>query len=114
MRENEEHTVRYSNEELEAMAMRRRGDSRTDWAKLDALTEERLEAFIDYEEEGLPGWSALQIGTPGPKQQLTVRVDRDIIDRFMAQGHGYQTRMNAVLRSYVDDQKRRAKAAWGR
>ncbi|MBA3416794.1 MAG: BrnA antitoxin family protein [Chloroflexia bacterium] len=47
------------------------------------------------------GNSTLQAGIPGPKPQLTVRFDRDLIEWFKAQGAGYQTRMNAVLRSYV-------------
>ena len=37
-----------------------------------------------------------------PKKQLTVRFDADVIEWFRAQGKGYQTRMNAVLRKYVD------------
>lgn len=43
---------------------------------------------------------------PPPKDQLTVRFDRDIVAWFREQGRGYQTRMNAVLRAYVDAQKR--------
>ncbi len=35
-----------------------------------------------------------------PKKQLTVRLDADMVAWFKAQGKGYQTRMNAVLRSY--------------
>ena len=35
------------------------------------------------------------------KKQLTVRLDPDIVDWFRAQGKGYQTHMNAVLRAYV-------------
>lgn len=107
--ESSEHIVRYTAEELDEL-LRRDGD-RSDWARVDAMTEEELEASIDYEEEGEPDWSTLQVGIPGPKQQLTVRFDADIIAWFKAQGPGYQTRMNAVLRSYVEDQKRRAAAA---
>ena len=36
------------------------------------------------------------------KQQLTVRLDKEVIDYFKNQGKGYQTRMNAVLKAYVD------------
>ena len=36
-----------------------------------------------------------------PKQQLTVRLDADVVDFFKAKGKGYQTRMNEVLRTYV-------------
>ena len=45
-----EHMVSYTAEELEDM--RRQGETYTDWAKVDALTEEVLEASIDFEEEG--------------------------------------------------------------
>ncbi len=40
------------------------------------------------------------------KRQLTLRFDPDIIDFFKAQGRGYQTRMNEVLRVYVDAMKK--------
>jgi uncharacterized protein (DUF4415 family) len=36
------------------------------------------------------------------KQQLTVRLDADVVDFFKAKGKGYQTRMNEVLRTYVE------------
>lgn len=107
--QSDEHIVRYISEELEQM--RRRGESQSDWARVDAMTEEELEASIDYEEEGEPDWSTVQAGIPGPKQQLTMRFDADVIAWFKAQGSGYQTRMNAVLRSYVEHQKRRAAEA---
>jgi uncharacterized protein (DUF4415 family) len=86
----------------EAKARRARGEDRTDWARVDALTEEELEASIDYEEEGypIPG-SGRMIVTPDAKRQITLRLDPDVIDFFKAGGPGYQTRMNAVLRSYM-------------
>jgi len=99
---NDERIVRYTADELRVM--RERGESQTDWAYLDALSDEDLEASIDHEEEGEFDWSAVQVGIPGPKQQLTVRFDRDVVEWFKAQGAGYQTRMNAVLRGYVDAQ----------
>ncbi len=101
--QNQEDIRRYTAEELDAML--RRGESQTDWAHVDALTEEELEASIDHDEEGEFDWSTVQVGIPGPKQQLTVRFDADVVQWFKAQGAGYQTRMNAVLRSYVEAQK---------
>jgi len=42
------------------------------------------------------------------KRPLSLRVDADVIDWFQRQGEGYQTRMNAVLRNYVENHRRRA------
>ena len=39
--------------------------------------------------------------TPAPKQAISLRIDRDVLDWFRAAGPRYQTRMNAVLRSYM-------------
>lgn len=36
-----------------------------------------------------------------------MRLDRDILDFFKASGRGYQTRMQAVLRSYVEAHRQR-------
>ena len=102
--QSDEHTVRYSAEEIDDLL--RRGEDQTDWARVHATTEEELEASIDTDEEGEIDWSTIQVGFPGQKQQLTVRFDADVIAWFKAQGPGYQTRMNAVLRSYVEARKR--------
>lgn len=36
-----------------------------------------------------------------PKAQVTLRIDRDVLDYFKDGGAGYQTRINDVLRSFV-------------
>ncbi len=99
-----ENIVSYSEKELDDMLAR--GEDRTNVERVKALTEDELEASIDVEEEGVPLWDTAAVHVPEPKQQLTVRFDGDIIDWFKAQGPGYQTRMNAVLRSFVDAKKR--------
>ena len=40
--------------------------------------------------------------TPVTKQAISIRLDEDVIDWFRATGPKYQTRINAVLRSYVE------------
>ena len=86
----------------EAKARLARGEDRTDWAHVKALTDEEVEASIDYEEEGHPLWdTARVVYDPASKKQITLRLDPDVIDFFKAGGPGYQTRMNAVLRSYM-------------
>src|SRR5215207_1154091 len=99
----QEHIVRYTAEQIDEML--RRGESQTDWARIDTMTEEDLEAAIDRDDEGEFAWNTTQAGIPEPQQELTLQVDADVIAWFKAQGAGYQTRMNGVLRSYVDAQK---------
>lgn len=98
--------VRYTADELEEM--RRRCEGKTDWARVDALTEEELEASIDYEEEGEPDWSTVTVGLPRPKVSFTMRYDPEILEWFRAQGPGYQTKINAVLKTYVEAQLKKA------
>ena len=41
--------------------------------------------------------------TPRPgKQQITIRLDADVLKWFRAQGEGYQTRINSLLRAYME------------
>ena len=50
-----------------------------------------------------PGWEKTIVpGVPERKQPVTIRLDADVVDWFKDQGKGYQTRINAVLRAYVD------------
>jgi uncharacterized protein (DUF4415 family) len=43
---------------------------------------------------------------PVPKKALlSLRIDADVIDWFKAQGAGYQSRMNALLRAYMEAHK---------
>jgi len=96
--------VRYTKDELDEML--RRGEDLTDYARLDAMTEEELEASIDVAEEGEPDWSSRIVGLPRLPRQELVPVDADVVEWFEAQGPGYQSRINAVLRAYLDAQTR--------
>ena len=48
-------------------------------------------------------WSDARATMPSAagKEPITLRIDRDTVKWFKARGHGYQTRMNAVLRAYM-------------
>ena len=46
-------------------------------------------------------WDSATIETPQPKAVLNMRIDKNILDYFRKKGKGYQTLINAVLRSYV-------------
>jgi len=102
-----ENIVPYTADELRAM--RERGESETDWERVRALTYEEIEAAIasDPDEAGWEvDWSTAMAGIPGPKEQITLRIDGDIVNWFKDTGKGYQTRINTVLRRYVEAQKR--------
>jgi uncharacterized protein (DUF4415 family) len=45
---------------------------------------------------------------PGPKKQITLRIDPDVLTFFRKHGRGYQTTMNAVLRKYMEAQRGQA------
>jgi uncharacterized protein (DUF4415 family) len=88
-----------------------RRKSKTDWARLDALTDEEIEASIkddpDWSDDW--NWGEAVLVIPPRKKAISIRVDEDVLDFFKKQGAGYQRRINAVLRSYMaQKQKRRA------
>jgi uncharacterized protein (DUF4415 family) len=56
-----------------------------------------------------PGfWDNATVYVPENKQQITLRLDRDVIGWFKRSGKGYQSRMGAVLRSYVEAKRKRS------
>jgi uncharacterized protein (DUF4415 family) len=53
-------------------------------------------------------WEKAVVVTPPPKEAISIRIDRDVLEWFRNQGPRYQTRMNAVLRSYMTTTNRRS------
>ena len=91
---------------------RKLGDVRgslTDWKRVDAMTEEELERAIaaDPDADIVPDWTKAKLVLPQRKQSVHLRVDPDVLDWFRRQGSGYLTRMNAVLRTYYEAQRKR-------
>ena len=54
-------------------------------------------------------WATTVLPLPMRKEHMNLRIDADVLAYFRGQGRGYQTRINAVLRSYVE-QVRQQKA----
>jgi uncharacterized protein (DUF4415 family) len=85
-----------------------RRKSETDWAALDALTDEQIEEAIRNDPDAVPldfNWGEAVLVIPPKKKAISIRVDEDVLDYFKAEGAGYQRRMNAVLRSYMQQKK---------
>ena len=81
---------RYTLEDLRGMK------SETDWDRL------RREGDYEGEAEFEVDWSTARIEGPVHKEPISLRIDPDVLAFFRAQGKGYQTRMNAVLRAYME------------
>jgi len=47
-------------------------------------------------------WKNAKLVVPPGKKQLTVRLDTDVLEWLKGQGKGYQSRINAILRSYYE------------
>ncbi len=47
---------------------------------------------------------------PGPKKQITLRIDPDVLTFFRKHGRGYQSTINAVLRKYMEARKEKTSA----
>lgn len=79
----------------------RQMEDRTDWDRLAREGDFEGEDEDDFEVD----WSTVRLVTPEPKKAVSIRIDPDVLDFFRAQGKGYQTRMNAVLRAYMEAKK---------
>jgi uncharacterized protein (DUF4415 family) len=99
------HIIEHPNGRLE----RRKGE--TDWKRLDALTDKEIEAAVandpDWQEFNDLNWPEAVLVVPPRKRPISIRVDEDVLDYFKHEGAGYQRRMNAVLRSYMQHHKGR-------
>jgi len=107
---SEETITRITAEEIRER--RRRGEkSQTDWARVDALTDSEIESAMrddpDWKDLLDVDWSKAEWVVPDKKKAISIRLDADIVDFFQATGSGYQTRINAVLRHFVAEQKRK-------
>ena len=83
--------------------------SKTDWERIKSMKDKDIdfsdipELDDDFFEEAIL-WS-------GKKKQITIRLDPDIVDFYKKEGPGYQSRINKVLRRYMEVYHRREKNA---
>ncbi len=78
--------------------------SQTDWKAIDAMKDKDIN-LSDLPEVS-PDKFAQAIVRKGlkpvqKKTQITLRVDTDVLNWFKAQGKGYQTNINALLKAYM-------------
>ena len=78
--------------------------SRTNWARIDALRDKDID-FYDIPEQGKAFFKRAVLRLPEPKTAVTIRLDQQVLEWFKTKGPGYQTRINALLRAYMEAHK---------
>jgi uncharacterized protein (DUF4415 family) len=80
----------------------------TDWKRLRSLSDREIRKAIEKDPEARPTdasfWKKAKVVLPQPKQTITMRLDADLL-QWLRRQKGYQTRINAVLRTYMDARK---------
>ena len=85
-------------------------DSQTNWQRLKDMPDEVITSAAETDPDNLPlddpFFETARRLSPSAllkeaKQQITLRIDAEVLDWFRASGAGYQSRMNAVLKAYV-------------
>lgn len=79
--------------------------SGTDWERLHHMSDEEVHTAAVADPDTQPTdeafWEHAKLVFPEPKETVTIRLDREMLEWFRKQGRGYQTRINAVLCAYV-------------
>src|ERR1700694_6149408 len=101
----------------ENIVTRKWGDRRqakTDWARVDKLTDQDIAKAVANDPDAAPidiDWSDAVLVIPPRKKAISIRVDEDVLEYFKSGGDGYQRRMNAVLRSDMQQKSKPKKRA---
>jgi uncharacterized protein (DUF4415 family) len=106
MRENEKHITRVTRDEARSL----KGE--TDYVRLDAMTDNDIAKAVGDDPDAAPldiDWTKASLVLPPGKDVITLRLDRDVLNWLRAQGKGYQTLINQVLRAWYDAQIGRAR-----
>ena len=89
---------------------------RADLRRLGVVREREIMKTSPEELADIPDdfWDEAKLVVPAAKRAISLRVDEDILEWFRGQGPRYQTRMNAVLRTYMTRTASRARPSRSR
>jgi len=89
-----------------------RRTGRTDWDRLDRQSDAEINERAASDPDAAPlltaEWLARAEVVPGNKKAISIRLDPEVLEFFQKNGKNYQTRINAVLRAYVEAHKKSA------
>jgi len=76
----------------------------SNWKRVRALTDNQIRRAVETDPEARPTdknfWKNAQVVMPKAKETITIRLDSDLL-QWLRRQKGYQTPINAVLRSYM-------------
>ena len=75
--------------------------TKSDLRRIDRMQDEDID-YSDIPELDEAFFATARVVVPPGKKQVTVRLDKDVLAWLKAQGRGYQTRINAILRAYYE------------
>ncbi len=78
--------------------------SKTNWTRVDSLSDRDID-YSDIPELDKDFFKSATLVLPEPKTTVTIRLDQRVLEWFKAKGPGYQTRINALLRAYMEAHK---------
>jgi uncharacterized protein (DUF4415 family) len=78
--------------------------SKTNWTRVDSLSDRDID-YSDIPELDKDFFKSATLVLSEPKAAVTIRLDRQVLDWFKTKGPGYQTRINALLRAYMEAHK---------
>jgi len=77
---------------------------KSDLERIDKMREEDID-YSDIPELDDSFFKNARVVVPPGKKQLTLSLDKDVLEWLKKQGPGYQTRINAILRAYYESHK---------
>jgi uncharacterized protein (DUF4415 family) len=104
----DERIVRYSLDNLPK--------GQTDWQRVDALTDEEIEAAVRDDPDAAPicdeAWfEQAELVIPAQLKQLWVQIDEDLMAWFRQRGEDWPAAINAALRDHVERRRKGRKKA---
>ncbi|OGT30166.1 MAG: hypothetical protein A2W28_01925 [Gammaproteobacteria bacterium RBG_16_51_14] len=80
--------------------------SRTDWSRVRATSDRNVAVSAEHPETSLKhivrGIARRGLKPVSPKTSISLRIDADVLEWLKAQGPGYQTRINTILRAFKE------------
>lgn len=88
---------------------------KTDWSRVDSQTDADIEVTVRHDPDAVPladeAWfKTAKVVEPPSKQAISIRLDQDVLDWFRTNSDRYQSKINAVLRAYMEHERAKKRA----